>query len=377
MPPDDTNGLDDADLPGLDDNASSTEADGWDDADLPGLDDESPSPEAEAPTRQAETASDTTKAMDESDWTEAELDDWFKNDFGGDAKFEAEFGWDAGMPLTGEAFHDGGDDLRSSAEAYRDMKDQDQWEDLVGGDDPWERLSQETKARFRRGWESYQADITAAPDSIVGDLAPYGPDYSQPPKPSMPRWIFVGGGFFGLVGLVLLVGFVLSSGSDEAESVTTAVPTSVVTETVAPSTVPPTAVPPAAATGADEPDTGNVTLDDTTTSLHFYGTVTTPQAVAWGVNNDDTWTLTVATTCPALVHIDWFDDFPTNDVYELWVDGTPEGMNAAGSTGEADVWLLRGSHTIVVDWLFYETDQPPITGGSWYDITFELTGQDC
>ena len=81
------------------------------------------------------------------------------------------------------------------------------------------------------------------PHSARGDLAPYGPDYSHPPKspkPSLPRWVFVGGGF-GILGLVLMVGFVLNSGTDEADSGAIAVPTAAVAET-APITVPPVTV---------------------------------------------------------------------------------------------------------------------------------------
>jgi hypothetical protein len=133
----------------------------------------------------------------------------------------------------------------------------------------------------------------------------------------------------------------------------------------------------APAAAVTDPDIGYITLDDTTTSLHYYDAQTTPQAWAWGTTNEDFWELTVATSCHALVHIEWFDYYPTNDIYELWVDGVSQGTNPAGGTGQADVWLAPGDYSIVVDWLYYQTTQPPIGGGSWYDITFDVTDQDC
>ncbi len=72
------------------------------------------------------------------------------------------------------------------------------------------------------------------PHSVIGDLAPYGPDYAHPPKPSLPQWIWVGAGF-GILGLVLTVGFFVSSG--DADDGAVAVPSDTpVVETAPPST---------------------------------------------------------------------------------------------------------------------------------------------
>lgn len=126
------------------------------------------------------------------------------------------------------------------------------------------------------------------------------------------------------------------------------------------------------------PDFGYVTLDDANTRLHYYAATTDPQAWASGPNNDDTWELTVATSCDALVRIEWFDYYPTQDVYELWVDGLSYGTNPADGKGSVDTWLSVGSHTIVIDWMYYLGSLPPITGGSWYEVTFEVIDQeDC
>jgi hypothetical protein len=132
-----------------------------------------------------------------------------------------------------------------------------------------------------------------------------------------------------------------------------------------------------AAMAADTWGVEHITVDDDNTTLHYYDAQTPQQAWAWGDNNDDTWELTVATSCEALVRITWFDYYPTDDIYELFVDGSSHGLNLAGRTGEANVWLSVGEHTIVVDWLFYQDDRPPIPGGSWYDIKFEVLDQDC
>lgn len=270
MPPDDTDGLGD-DLPGLHDDqvgddSPSTEADGWDDPDLPGLEGDSPSPEVEVPTEQAETTSDPTKATDESDWTEAELDDWFVRDFGGDQEMLDRFGEYPVSRAELASKYDIGmlsDSLISGQQAYtyvaRWLRDRGR-----NREDTWSEMSADERAQFRRGWEDYETALAAADsiaaDSVVGELAPYGPDYSNPAKRSVPRWIFVGGGF-GILGLVLMVGFFLSSGSDETDASTAPSSTeAAVTETAPPTTVPPvtaTAAPPvpafATVTGTLEP----------------------------------------------------------------------------------------------------------------------------
>jgi hypothetical protein len=123
-------------------------------------------------------------------------------------------------------------------------------------------------------------------------------------------------------------------------------------------------------------DVGYIELNDATTTLHYVG-VTTPLH-AWAATSDgeDSWMLTIATSYDALVEITWFDSYPTNDVYELWVDGVLKGTNVAGDVGSVQLRLTTGStYEIVVDWIYYQTNQPLISGGSYYDITFEVLGQ--
>ena len=126
-----------------------------------------------------------------------------------------------------------------------------------------------------------------------------------------------------------------------------------------------------------------ITLDDAHPSLHYAGVTTAPQAWVWGDSTDigewtDVWQLTVDTSaqCDAEVQISWFDWYPTQDVYEVFVDGVSQGVNPAGGTGTADLTLADGTYEIVVDWQYYRTDQPVIAGGSYYDITFDITGCD-
>ncbi len=227
MPPDDTDGLGD-DLPGLHDDQAgddspSTEADGWDDADLPGLEDGSPSAEPSG------TPADSPDSAG-LDWTEAELDDWYWRDFGGDRLMRQRFGeyfmndaefaskYDIGM-LT--------DSLYSGHQAYAHAA---LWLRGRGRnrEDTWSEMRAEDRAQFRRGWEDYEtalaeADSIAA-DSVIGELAPLGSNTWRSrlgtPK-SPPKWIFIGGGF-GILGLVLMVGFFLSSG--DADDTAVAVP---------------------------------------------------------------------------------------------------------------------------------------------------------
>ena len=119
---------------------------------------------------------------------------------------------------------------------------------------------------------------------------------------------------------------------------------------------------------------GNITLDDTTTTLHFADKVTTPNA--WAYPDTDVWNLQIATSYDALVEIKWFDWYPTNDVYELWVDGVLKGTNLAGDTGKVEVILTTdATHEAKIVWIYYKTNQPIIPGGSYYDITFSVLKQ--
>lgn len=170
------------------------------------------------------------------DWSDAELDDWFENDFGGDSAFNDFFFRGGGSTLDPDLHPD----LHFGLTAYRQLAYDDATESFDEAE-PWRVLGHEAKMRFRRGWE----DSLPMTESVIGDLAPYGPDYSNPAKPSVPRWIFVGGGF-GILGLVLMIGFVLSSGSDETDATTA--PSS--TEAAVTETVPPISVPPVTATAA-------------------------------------------------------------------------------------------------------------------------------
>ena len=125
-------------------------------------------------------------------------------------------------------------------------------------------------------------------------------------------------------------------------------------------------------------DIGYITLDDTTTYLHFYAGPphggTTPDA--WAYPDIDIWYLTIATSYEAKVRIEWFDWYPTNDVYELWIDGEFKGTNAAGGTGVVEEWLSTGNvYEVKIVWIYYQTDKPIIGGGSYYDITFEVLEQ--
>ena len=124
-------------------------------------------------------------------------------------------------------------------------------------------------------------------------------------------------------------------------------------------------------------DDGYITLDDINTALHYwaqpnYGGGTEPDAWAW---NSDVWYLTIATSGIPMVEIKWYDFYPTADVYELWIDGELVGTNPATGTGSWIGWLSKGVHEIEVVWIYYQTSQPPIGGGSYYDITFNVLYQ--
>ncbi len=175
------------------------------------------------------------------DWSDAELDDWFENDFGGDSALNDFFVRGGGSDLDPDLHPD----LHFGLTAYRQLAYDDATESF-DETEPWRVLSHEAKMRFRRGWE----DSLPLTESVIGDLAPYNALETLVPAQhklaKWPRWVFVGGGF-GILGLVLAVGFVLNSGSDEADSAAIVVPTAAVTETAPPITVPPvtaTAAPP-------------------------------------------------------------------------------------------------------------------------------------
>ncbi len=132
-----------------------------------------------------------------------------------------------------------------------------------------------------------------------------------------------------------------------------------------------------------EPGDAAIRLDDANPSLRYEGDVTTPDAWVWGDPVDigtwtDVWQLEVdtAASCDALIRIEWFDSYATQDIFQVIVDGADQGVNPADGTGSTELYLVDGPHTVVVDWLFYKTDQEQIPGGSYYDITFDIVGCD-
>ena len=168
------------------------------------------------------------------DWSDAELDDWFENDFGGDSVFNDFFFRGGGSDLDPDLHPD----LHFGLTAYRQLAYDDATESF-DETEPWRVLSHEARMRFRRGWE----DSRPMTESVIGDLAPYNALETLVPAQhklaKWPRWVFVGGGF-GILGLVLMVGFVLSSGSDGTDAITAPSSTeAAVTETAPPTTVPP------------------------------------------------------------------------------------------------------------------------------------------
>lgn len=123
-------------------------------------------------------------------------------------------------------------------------------------------------------------------------------------------------------------------------------------------------------------DIGNIELNDITTSLNFYDAGPIHHAWASYPEGLDTWSLKIATSYDALVEITWFDWYPTNDIYELWVDGVLKGTNTAGGTGTVQLKLATGStYTVLIKWIAYQTNQPIIPGGSYYDISFTVLSQ--
>ncbi len=170
MPPDDTDGPGD-DLPGLHD-------DQLDDADLPGLDEIDSSTESDASTDAAETPDGDV--LDQLDENLAEQG----------ARFDAE--------------------AAARDQAHAEL---DEWRELAGDTvttHEWDRMSLEKKKWIRKNWWS----------QVFRGLRGRRP------------WLFVGGGF-GILGLVLAVGFFTGDGDDPAVAVISDTPA---VETVAPST---------------------------------------------------------------------------------------------------------------------------------------------
>lgn len=162
--------------------------------DLPGLDDESspdedgtdaPEPEVSAPDPVSPHAPSTTGAP-APEWTDEELDDWFATEFNGSVQPEtyedAEF-------LTAmwkyNQIGEGMDDIAGTPYGIF----------INHTFNPWRILSLEWKAKFRTGWEEYQAARAAASDSgsamddmevlpPIGSL-PHDGSFEEPPEDSV------------------------------------------------------------------------------------------------------------------------------------------------------------------------------------------------
>ena len=245
MPPDDTEGLEEADLPGLDEADSSELVE----ADLPGLDDDSPdlddgpSPgKPEAPPEKAEPPE--------------------------------------GNPLdrVDEAIHNWESDL-DAAKAKKVKAKKEWWPKF------WAKEVVPGTPQPSTGDRVDDSDVDDLQSVVLGDV-----DYEQrhrAPESFRPRFYFpfkirliVGG--FGVMGLVLM-GVFFFDGSDEADNDAVAVPSvAPVEETVAPSTEPAVADTevPAAAVAAPEAAVGAVVADPAD-----YATIT-DWAVLVDVNGD-------------------------------------------------------------------------------------------
>ena len=134
-------------------------------------------------------------------------------------------------------------------------------------------------------------------------------------------------------------------------------------------------VPSALAGGSSpgNPDVGEINLS-ATTDLHYYDNATDPEAWAW---NHDLWYLNLEEGCQATVEITWFDWYQTQDVYEFRLDGAYITSNIPGGTEEVVIDLtVGGSYEVRLDWIEYK-GRDPISGGSYYDITFVVTSYEC
>lgn len=181
MPPDDTDGLDDADLPGLDDPPPSPE----------------PEASAQAPSRK---------------WTEAELDRWFESDFGGHDALAAFY---PSRDLDDiEVQPADNPDPYFGLRAYKELAydEQTPWARVPT---PWPVLSHEAKERFRRGWLLRYGN--RSPLELLAKWEDPRLGRFLAKRGLGRRWIFVVGGP-GVIGLVLVVGFFLFGGSESSDT---------------------------------------------------------------------------------------------------------------------------------------------------------------
>jgi len=172
-------------------------------------------------------------------WTDAELDAWFENDFGGPGAFD--FFFSSKLLSAGKLASLTNPDLAFGFNAYRRLRDAGFAIDRE--ERPWPLLSHEAKERFRHGWHlaygSMPPDELLSETDVGQELIPILPNEDLPARkfdierlvvpgdhlngsetarPKVPRWILVGGGL-GIIGLVLVVVFVLG-GSDDPDPVT-------------------------------------------------------------------------------------------------------------------------------------------------------------
>ena len=204
---------------GVEDDLPGTEPD-----DLPGLEpDDVPGTEPDPPTEPAEELVEA----DLPGLTEADLDEWFESDppdgFGGHERF-AELFLNSDGELWLPALND---NLEFGVLAYGNELPAEAQIITGGRDRPWRYLGLEAKERFRRGYEEqYQAKpeeevSQAKPEELAVDgsaiesaIPELSPLY---PEKHPFRWIFVVGGF-GVLGLVLAVGFFVFDGSDSSDT---------------------------------------------------------------------------------------------------------------------------------------------------------------
>ena len=271
MPPDDPSDLEPDDLPGLEPD------------DLPGLDDPTEPAEAEPSTAPSEGIDKVTDQAEgeigieaQGQWTEAELDEWFENDFVGPDEFLRSFVAEEEATSSAEGpsahprdFHiEVEDPLTEGIEGIVDPVrywpfirpkrvnrrrakiEREAWRELEAQYPPgWSALNYGAKLRFRRRWGEWIAAIAeddenfkktdmsrfAVPGDVpeqyevqeapipedAGALGAVDPEERlEPAEPDSAgptfRWIFVGGGF-GVIGLVLVGSLFVFGGSESTD----------------------------------------------------------------------------------------------------------------------------------------------------------------
>ena len=394
MSPDDIGGFEDADLPGLPDDAPrrAPETEG----DLPGL---PPGPSTPESTDRVPV----DPPAEVSDWTEAELDDWYWGEFGGDRRMSGAFGqfpsdaslseYDIGMLF---------EQLQAGYDAYVFWSNK---LSLANEDTSraWSSMSVEDRARFRRGWEDYETALARADttESVVPELAPL-PIEADPTRadlvrkrqpsarmtwplrlreaktPGWPRWIVIGGGI-GVLGLVLVFVVFVMNGNQDGAGVGTATPTSMDPSTTVQAAVPDSGTSAGAlddvAPGVSFPSTWSYTatktasivpapdfmtptpigvaipwrfdlVEDCTGSMCTYSTVIFPlipesvfgeiPAVEWEVDGSD-WTLDVTYQTVQSSFGDTVCVIENHEVFELTV--TETGADGTVPAAFAGTWL--------------------------------------